>query len=432
MLAAGFRAQLRETMTAWSDDKVPRMGAALAYYGVFSVAPLLLIAVAIAGAVFGERAAQRELHSQLDSILGVKASGAVEEILGNVHTNGGGVLGGAIGVVVLLFGASGVFTELQDSLNSIWKVQPKPGLGYLAIVRDRLFSFLIVLATGFLLLALVVVGTVLNSLEHVMNERMAGGAVLWWTINQVLSLGLVTMLFAVLYKILPDARVEWRDVRLGAVIAALLFTAGKYLIGLYLARSTVTSAFGAAGSVIVILTWVYYSSQILLFGAEFTRINARYSPPATRRCLGAGPLTCRGDDRATAERGRRAGKCIALRRTEGLSAVTLPPFRLLGRLLRGNRIDLSQDQELFDLGGIHSEFCAELHGPIVTGSVESITHPESDATREGCATKSPPPDVRFPLGPFANSNPSSTMSPRLCTRLRRRIIRHETMRRTRT
>jgi membrane protein len=269
-----FRALLGETFADWNEDRVPRMGAALAYYSVFSAAPLLLIAVAIAGFVFGEQAARRELHTEIAGIVGTTAASATEEIVGDVHRNGSGWLGGLIGLAVLLFGASGVFTELQDALNSIWKVAPQHRSGILAIVRDRLLSFLIVAVTGFVLLTLVIVSAVLNGLEHVLHPRTIVDGWLWWGTNQIFTLGLVTMLFAVIYKTIPDTRVEWRDVWLGAAIAALLFTIGKYVIGLYLTRTAVASAFGAAGSVVVLLTWVYYSSQILLFGAEFTRVYA--------------------------------------------------------------------------------------------------------------------------------------------------------------
>jgi membrane protein len=276
MFASKFRATLRETASDWLEDRVPRMGAALAYYGVFSLAPLLLIAVAIAGRVFGEQAARRGLHEQISGTVGASVAGAIEEILGNVHRSGSGLLNGAIGLVVLLFGASGVFVELQDALNTIWKVKPPPGNGIWSFVRDRLISFLVVVSTGLLLLVSVVVNAVLGAVEHVLRADMTGGDWIWSGINQLSSFVLVVLLFATIYKLLPDTSVAWSNVWGGAVIAGLLFTLGKYLIGLYLLRGAVTSAFGAAGSVIVVLTWVYYSAQILLFGAEFTRVCSRH------------------------------------------------------------------------------------------------------------------------------------------------------------
>lgn len=276
MLAKNFWKMLRETVDDWLEDKVPRMGAALAYYAVFSVAPLLLIAIGIAGVVFGEQAAQKELHKQIGNTVGAPVAGAIEDILGNVHRRGGGFLGTAIGVVILLFGASGVFSELQDALNTIWRVKPRPGSGIWGVIRDRLLSFLVVLGTGFFLLASLVLSAVLQGLESFAGEGSAGGGWLWWVVNVAVSFAVEAVLFALLYKLLPDTDVGWRDVWPGAVIAALLFAVGKYAISVYLVKGAVVSAFGAAGSVIVILTWVYYSSQILLFGAEFTRVHARH------------------------------------------------------------------------------------------------------------------------------------------------------------
>jgi membrane protein len=283
MIAVRIWELLKETAAAWLEDKAPRMGAALAYYSVFSIAPLLLIAVAIAGTVFGEQAAKRELSQQIAGTVGTSAATAVEELLLDVHQKGGGVLGSVIGVVLLLFGASGVFIELQDDLNTIWKVKPKPGNGLWGVVRDRLFSFMVVLATGFLLLASVLASTMLRGFENVLREQMTGGDWIWTIVNQVSSFAIVAVLFAMIYKVLPDTNVSWRDVLLGAVIAALLFAVGKYLISLYLTRGAVASAFGAAASVIVVLTWVYYSSQILLFGAELTRVCACHSCTDTRQ-----------------------------------------------------------------------------------------------------------------------------------------------------
>jgi membrane protein len=277
MLVTKIRELLRETANDWLDDKVPRMGAALAYYGVLSLAPLLLIAVAIAGMVFGEQAARRGLHEQIAGTVGITAATAAEDILADVHRGGSGLLGSVIGAVVLLFGASGVFVELQDAMNTIWKVKPPPGNGMWDVIRERLVSFLLVLATGIVLLASVVVTTVLGAFEKALGDQMAGAGWLWTIVNQISAFVLVALLFATLYKVLPDTKVSWSEVRFGAIIAALLFVIGKYLIGLYLTHSAVASAFGAAGSVIVVLTWVYYSSQILLFGAEFTHVCSRHA-----------------------------------------------------------------------------------------------------------------------------------------------------------
>jgi membrane protein len=267
---------LKKAGNSWLEDKASRMGAALAYYSVFSVAPLLLVALGITGVFFGERAAKKELHQQISETVGAPVAGAVEEILGNIHRSGSGVPGSVIGVAILLFGASGVFAELQDALNTIWKVTPQPGAGVWAVIRDRLVSFLVVVSSGVLLIASLVVSTAVVGFQEALRTGMPGGDWLWWLCNLVVSFGIVAILFALIYELLPDTTVQWRDVWLGAILAALLFTLGKYLIGLYLTRGAVTSAFGAAGSVIVLLVWVYYSSQILLFGAEFCHACAQH------------------------------------------------------------------------------------------------------------------------------------------------------------
>jgi membrane protein len=257
----------------WSDDKAPRMGAALAYYTVFSLAPLLIIAIGIASAsaVFGEQEAREEIVRQIQDTGGKPAAEAIARMLKQTHDSSGATLTTLVGFVVLLFGASGVFVELQDALNTIWKVQPRPGQGLLVLLRDRLVSFTVVLSTGFLLLVSLVVSTALSALNHFFTlTSLAGNASFWQGINSLVTVSFITLLFGLIFKLLPDAPVAWGDVWIGAAVTALLFTAGKYLLGLYLALSSTTSAFGAAGSLVLILLWVYYSSQILLFGAEFT------------------------------------------------------------------------------------------------------------------------------------------------------------------
>jgi membrane protein len=263
---------LKDAGTGWVDDKAQRMGAALAYYSAFSLAPLLLIATGIAGMVFGEQAARGEILHQVADLVGPSAAQALEEILKNSADQG--ALATVVGLAVLLFGASGVFVELQDSLNTIWKVPPPPGLGVWAWIRDRLLSFTLVVSTGFLLLVSLVLSAGLSALGGMLaplTNGLPGGVWVWQLANIGLSFALITVLFAVLYKVLPAAPVAWGDVWLGGALAALLFTLGKYLIGLYLGRGSVTSALGAAGSGVVMLVWVYYSTQILFFGAEFTR-----------------------------------------------------------------------------------------------------------------------------------------------------------------
>src|SRR5262249_53433307 len=266
---------LKATFYAWNEDKASRLGAALAYYTVFSIAPLLIIAIGIAGLVFGKAAAKGEIVSQIEKTIGLPAAQAIEEMLRHTHATGQSTTTTICGVVILLLGASGVFVQLQDALNTIWKVTPKPGRGFVEMVRDRFLSFMVVLSTGILLLVSLVISAALAPLGKFLTpDVLPGSTYLWQAVNNVLSLGLVTLLFALMYKVLPDARIAWSDVWIGALVTALLFTGGKYLIALYLGRSSMTSAFGAASSLVAILLWVYYSAQILLAGAEFTRVYA--------------------------------------------------------------------------------------------------------------------------------------------------------------
>jgi membrane protein len=256
----------------WQKDKVPRLGAALAYYSLFSLAPLLMIAVAIAGLVFGEQAAEGALVKQLTAEVGEKNAAFIEELIKSAYNPRSGVIASVIGLVTLLVGATGVFTELQDALDTIWKVAPRPGRALRSAIKERIYSFLMVLGIGLLLLVSVVLTTMVQALDAYLPPlNLPAGISSWQLLNAVVSFLLITILFAMVYKILPDVQIRWGDVWPGAVVAGLLFTLGKYLIGLYLAKSGVTSTYGLAGSLVAILIWIYYSAQILLFGAEFTR-----------------------------------------------------------------------------------------------------------------------------------------------------------------
>jgi membrane protein len=259
------------------------MAAALAYYSTFSMAPLLIIVIWVAGLIFGADAARGEIFSQLEATLG---TGAAEMLQGVVEAANereeSGAWASIIGIALLVVGATGVFLELQDSLNTIWKVKPDPNAGFLRTLRNRFLSFSLVVACGFLLLVSLVVSAGLSALEKfVASLNVPGGAALWQVVHVAVSLGVVTLLFAMVYKFLPDVKLRWRDMWVGAFITALLFTGGKYLIGLYLAHGSVASAYGAAGTLVVWLVWVYYSSVIVLFGAELTRVYA--SRKAARR-----------------------------------------------------------------------------------------------------------------------------------------------------
>jgi membrane protein len=256
------------------------MGAALAYYTVFSLAPLVLIAISIAGAVFGEEAAQGRITAEIENAVGPAVAHAIQETIKNARDAGGSTTASIIGLALLLFGASGVFVQLQDSLNTIWQVPPEQSGGYWDMIRDRFLSFAMVFGIGFLLLVSLIVNTALSAMSRYVAPEQT---VVAQVVNQVISFGTITVLFALIFKYLPDRPVAWRHVWVGAAFTALLFVVGKYLIGLYLGRGSVTSAYGAAGSLVVILLWVYYSSQILLFGAQFTQVYATQGQEVERQ-----------------------------------------------------------------------------------------------------------------------------------------------------
>jgi membrane protein len=264
----------KQTFGEWSNDKGGRLGAALSYYTVFSLAPLLLVVISIAGLVFGREAAEGSMFGQLAGIIGPDAARLVQAAVAKAHDTRGGVLGTGIGLVVLLAGATGVVIELQDALDTVWKVEPKPNRGVWGVVRTRLLSVAMILSLGFLLLVSLVVSAALSALSGWLRAAFGDVAILSWFIDAAVALAVISTLIALIYKILPDAEVAWRDVWIGAVATAILFMIGKYLIGLYIGRASVGSAFGAAGSLAVLLVWIYYSAQIVLLGAEFTRVYA--------------------------------------------------------------------------------------------------------------------------------------------------------------
>lgn len=269
-------AVVKETAKDWSDDNATRLAAALSYYTVLSIAPLLVLAVAIAGLVYGEEAARGQISAQIGSVVGPQAGQAIQTVLSHAKSPEQGIVSSIVGVVVLLFGASGVFGELQASLNEIWKVAPKPGRGFWGLLQQRFFSFAMVLGVAFLLLVSLVLSALIAGIGGAFSRALPGGSALWETLNAVLSLAVVSGLFALIFKILPDAEVGWRDVWMGAVVTALLFTVGKFGLGMYLGRASVASPYGAAGSFIAFVIWVYYAAQILFMGAEFTQVFARH------------------------------------------------------------------------------------------------------------------------------------------------------------
>ena len=266
---------VKEAVMDWIDDKASQLGAALAFYSILSIAPLLIIAIAIAALVFDEAAARDQIVDQIDGLVGKEGAEAVETMITHARKPKEGILATVLGVVTLLLGASGVFGQLQDSLNTIWEVPAKKGGGIWSFLRTRFLSFAMVLGTGFLLLvslilsaAIAAAGKWVGGLIPMMEPVMHLG-------SAAVTFVLVTLLFAAIYKFLPDAKVAWSDVWVGALLTALLFTIGKLLIGLYLGKSTIGSAYGAAGSLVVLIVWIYYSAQILFLGAELTQVYAR-------------------------------------------------------------------------------------------------------------------------------------------------------------
>jgi len=266
---------LRESFNEWMDVNAPRLGAALAYYTLFSIAPLLLIAIAVAGQVYGEQAAHGEVFGEIKDLVGQTGADAIQEMLKHSNTLEGKTLCTVFGALLLLIGASAVFVELQVALNTIWRVKVKPGAGLAAMIRSRFLSFTLVVSTGFILLVSLLVSAALAALANLWTPASVEGTTyLWQAVNDLVSLAIITLLFALLFKVLPDVRIAWRDIWVGAAVSATLFTVGKFALGLYLGQCSVTSPFGAAGSLAVLLIWVYYSSQLVLIGAVFTRVHA--------------------------------------------------------------------------------------------------------------------------------------------------------------
>lgn len=267
---------LKETATDWSDDNASRLAAALACYTLLSIAPLLVLSVAVAGLAFGEEAARGQIVGQIGGIVGTEAGVAVQTIAANAKEPSAGILSSIVGLAVLLFGASGVFNELQNTLNAIWEVEPKPNQGVKGFIRHRFFSFAMVLAVAFLLLVSLVVSAALAATGKFFERYLPGGELVWQAVNFVVALSVTTALFAAIFKVIPDVVMRWRDAWIGGLFTAVLFTIGKFALGLYIGKSGTTSSFGVAGSLVALVLWVYYSSQILFLGAEFTQVYSRH------------------------------------------------------------------------------------------------------------------------------------------------------------
>lgn len=267
-------ALFKKTWTEFSDDKAQRLGAALAYYTIFSLGPILLIAVSIAGLVFGKEAAQGRIASELQGVFGANVATQLNTMIASAGKKGTGTIAMIIGIVTLLLGAAGVFGQLKDALNTIWNVEPKKSGGIMTTIRQRFLSMAMVLGVGFLLLVSLVIDAAISAMGHWISARFPGGETLFQIIQLLVSLGVITVLFAMIFRYLPDTDIEWRDVWLGAGFTAFLFVIGKFALGLWLGKGSVGSAYGAAGSLVILLVWIYWSAQILFFGAEFTQVYA--------------------------------------------------------------------------------------------------------------------------------------------------------------
>jgi membrane protein len=268
---------LRDTFNGFMDDRCLKLSASLAYYTIFSLAPLLVMVMSLASIFLGEEAIRGQIFGQINGLVGNEAAKQIQDMIKNVGLSGKTNTALIVGIITLLIGATSIFVEIQDSVNLIWRVKAKPKRGWLKLLKDRLLSSSLVVSLGFLLMVSLVVNGIILALSDQLTRFLPDlGVYLISAINFAISTGVVTILFAVIFKVLPDAKIAWKDVRYGAIFTALLFMLGRYLIGLYIETTGTESTYGAAGSLIVILTWIYYTAAILYFGAEFTQAYANH------------------------------------------------------------------------------------------------------------------------------------------------------------
>ncbi len=278
---------LKQVMSEFSNDNVPKYAASLAYYTIFSLAPMLVIIIAVCSTIFGREAMEGQIYDQIKNLTGSEAALQIQATIKNIHLQKDNIFAGVVSVVVLLLGATGIFGEIQDSLNKIWGLKIKTKKVWWKIILNRIISFSIIITLGFILMVSLVINALVSALSTRIDNIFSGTgtATLMIVINNILSLGITALLFAVIFKVLPDARIKWKDVGVGALITSFLFMVGKFLIGYYLGQSNFTTLYGAAGSIIIIMVWTYYSSVILYLGAEFTKVyiifNGRKIMPNT-------------------------------------------------------------------------------------------------------------------------------------------------------
>lgn len=265
---------LLEVYNDWSDDKASRLAAALAFYTVLSLAPILVIVISIAGFAFGETAVREEIVLTIQSLVGSDGANAIKMVMENAAMPGHSTIAETAGLIVLIFGAAEVFIQLKDSLNEIWDVKPRPDMSIIGTIREYFFSLSMVVGIEFLLLVSLVVSAALSAFGAFIGAHLPDNAILLRAVNFIISFVVIAFLFALIYKVVPDAKIAWSDVWIGSAVTTLLFIVGKFLIGIYIRYSAEGSAYGAAGSLVVLMLWVYYSAQIFLMGAEFTRVYA--------------------------------------------------------------------------------------------------------------------------------------------------------------
>jgi membrane protein len=266
---------MRQTFKEWNTDRAWRLAAALSYYTAVAIAPMLVLAVTTIGFIYGKNSAQVQLVGELRGMVGPQGAEVAKTVIESADQPDLAGVAGILSLFILIWGVSNVFVQLQDSLNTIWGVELKPYKDIKATIRERFLSFGMILVIGFLLLVSLILSTIISALSNTLDELLPGLSFLWQMTDFVVSFGITTLLFAVIYKVMPDVEFSWHDVWMGATVTALLFTIGKWLLGLYLGNQSLSSAYGAAGSLVVMLIWIYYSAQIFFFGAEFTQVYAR-------------------------------------------------------------------------------------------------------------------------------------------------------------
>ena len=271
----GFIEIFKNSFTGFSDDKVTKLSGSLAYYTVFSMGPLLIVIISLCGLFLGREAVEGKIYGQLSGFVGADTAVQLQEIIKNASLAGKSKLAAIVGGIILLIGATTIFAEIQDSINSIWGLKPKPKRGWLKMVQNRVLSFSVIISLGFLLLVSLSISSIIDGFSNRLKAHFPDiTIVVFYIINVLITMLVTSLIFGVIFKVLPDARIEWKHVRAGAFVTAILFIAGKFIISYYLGHSRMTSAYGAAGSIIVILLWVYYSAMILYFGAAFTHVYA--------------------------------------------------------------------------------------------------------------------------------------------------------------